>query len=336
MSRPVKPAQVSLGFQTDKTVDEYAALAMMAETYGFDGVSVFSDLFYQPAIGPLLAMAQHTTRIRLGPACLNPYMLHPVEIAGQIAALDAASRGRAYLGLARGSWLQRVGVRQPRPLRALRETLDIVALLLAGDRGGYAGDLFHLEAGTGLRYTPLRPQVDVLLGLWGPKGAALAAECADEVKVGGTANPQMVRVMRRRLDAGCADAGRPDGSVSVVAGAVTVVDEDGTAARRRARVEVAMYLAVVAALDPTVEVPEDLLAAIRTRVDAGAHEEAGRLVPDELLAKFAFAGTPSDVADQAQALFDAGAARVEFGTPHGLTDAGGVELLGKEVLPALR
>ncbi len=35
------------------------------------------------------------------------------------------------------------------------------------------------------------------------------------------------------------------------------------------------------------------------------------------------------------ALIDAGVQRVEFGTPHGLTDAAGVELLGRRVLPML-
>jgi 5,10-methylenetetrahydromethanopterin reductase len=35
-------------------------------------------------------------------------------------------------------------------------------------------------------------------------------------------------------------------------------------------------------------------------------------------------------------VLDAGAGRVEFGGPHGLTDLGGVELLGREVLPLLR
>ena len=31
-----------------------------------------------------------------------------------------------------------------------------------------------------------------------------------------------------------------------------------------------------------------------------------------------------------------GATRVEFGTPHGLTAARGIELLGRRVLPAVR
>ena len=36
-------------------------------------------------VAPLLVMARESERIRLGPAALNPYTLHPVEIAGQIA-----------------------------------------------------------------------------------------------------------------------------------------------------------------------------------------------------------------------------------------------------------
>jgi 5,10-methylenetetrahydromethanopterin reductase len=66
------------------------------------------------------------------------------------------------------------------------------------------------------------------------------------------------------------------------------------------------------------------------------YEGAAALVSDELLRRFAFAGTPAEVAEQAHALIAAGADRVEFGTPHGLTPETGVRLLGEQVLPALR
>ena len=56
----------------------------------------------------------------------------------------------------------------------------------------------------------------------------------------------------------------------------------------------------------------------------------------DLLDRFAFSGTPEQIVRQAEALFAAGASRIEFGTPHGFTDAAGVRLLGKRVLPALR
>lgn len=333
------PRQVSLALQSDKTAEDYARLAVLAETAGFDGVSVFNDLGYQPPMFALLTMARETHRLRLGAACLNPYLMHPVEIAGQVAALDLASGGRAYLGLARGAWLERVGIRQDRPLTTLREAIEVVGRLLRGEDSAYVGEVFSLAAGTRLHYRLQRDRLDVLLGGWGPRAAALAAECADEVKLGGSANPDMVRVMKGWLAAATGErsGGRSGGrSVGVVAGAVTVVDQDRAAARRRARAEVAVYLDVVAALDPTVEMPPGLLDRLRDLVAVGDHEAAGALVPDDLLDRFSFAGTPEDVAAQAARLFEAGASRVEFGTPHGLVDDRGVELLGSQVLPRLK
>jgi 5,10-methylenetetrahydromethanopterin reductase len=79
-----------------------------------------------------------------------------------------------------------------------------------------------------------------------------------------------------------------------------------------------------------------LLTAVKRRMADGDEAGAGALVPPDLLSLFAFAGTPEDVAEQARALIHAGAARVEFGTPHGVTNDHGVHLLGSEVLPLLR
>ncbi|WCN79238.1 LLM class flavin-dependent oxidoreductase [Micromonospora sp. LH3U1] len=323
---------VGIGLQSDKSADEYAELAELTERHGFDVLSVFGDLMYQPPIFPLLVAARHTRRIRLGAACLNPFTMHPVEVAGQVAALDLASHGRAYLGLARGTWLNEVGVPQVRPIRRIVETVDVVRLLLAGDDSGYQGGEFTVAPGTSLRYTPARADVPVLVGTWGRQTARAAAGFASEVKVGGSANPAMARTMRAWLD----DAAPVERDrTGVVLGAVTVVDEDGVLARRVARREVAMYLAVVAALDPTIEVDPELLARIQQHVGRREDDLAGALIGDDLLDLFAFSGTPEHVAAQAAAVFDAGATRVEFGTPHGLTPHHGIDLLGRRVLPLL-
>jgi 5,10-methylenetetrahydromethanopterin reductase len=320
------PVEVSIAFQSDKSPEEYVELVRLAERSGFDVVSVYHDLFYQPAIYPLLLMAEATERVRLGPAALNPYTLHPVEIAGQIAALDAVSGGRAYLGLVRGSWLEALGLEATRSLTTLREAVEVVSRLLAGDTSGFAGEIFSLAAGTGLRYVPPRRLVPLLIGTWGVKVAALAGDVAQEVKIGGSANPDFVPIMRERI-------GNDD--VGIVVGAVTVVDEDGAAARRRARTDAALYFPVVAKRDPTLEVPSRLVDEVRELVDVGEQEAAGRLIPDELLDRLAFAGTPGQVARQAVALYEAGAARVEFGTPHGLSPRDGVQLLATRVVPEL-
>jgi 5,10-methylenetetrahydromethanopterin reductase len=327
--------EIGLGLQSDKHGADYARLAVLAEDCGFDVLSVFGDLLFQPPIYPLLEMARVTSRVRLGAACWNPYTMHPYEIAGQLAVLQQASGGRAYLGLARGTWLDAIGLANTRPIASLREAVAVVGALLRGAGEGVEGEVFRLASGTRLRYERPDTRLPVLIGTWGPRTAELAGEVADEVKIGGTANPAMIAVMKERIAPGRDRAGRAADAVGVVVGAVTVVDEDGAAARARARAEVAMYLAVVADLDPTVTVPADVLAEVKRRVDAGEHERAGAVIPDDVLDRFAFSGTVDQVAEQAQRLIDAGARRVEFGTPHGLTDDHGIELLGRQVLPRL-
>jgi 5,10-methylenetetrahydromethanopterin reductase len=306
----VSARELGLGLQSNKRPGDYAALAAVAEDAGFDVITVFNDLFFQPALPALLEIARATERVRVGPSCLNPFTVHPVEIAGQTAALDLASDGRAFLGLAAGAWLDRVGVEAGRPLTAIREAWEVVRRLLAGDDSGFDGERFSLEPGNTLAYEPLRSDVPLLVGTWSPRLTAFAGEHAAELKLGGCANPAMVRLARERL--GSSDT-------RIVVGAVTVVDEDDAAARALARAEVALYLPVVAGHDPTVD------------VDLDAPE-----ISDEVLDLFAFAGSPERIAEHAEALFAAGADRVEFGTPHGIDERRGVELLATRVLPRLR
>ena len=313
--------ELGLGLQTNKQPGRYAELARIAEDGGFDVVTAFNDLWYQPALPALLEIAAATTRVHVGPSCLNPFMLHPVEIAGQIAALDLASDGRAYLGLAAGAWLDQAGVEQRHPVRRIAETWAIVSRLLAGDRAGFAGDDFTLAPGARLAYEPRRPSVPLLVGTWAPLLTAFAAEHAHELKLGGSANPALVRLTEDRLTSS---------DVGIVVGAVTVVDEDDARARAWARRQVAMYLGVVGSLDPTFDVDPELVARVKADADAAA------LIPDDVLDRFGFSGRPEQIAAQAEALFDAGAKRVEFGTPHGIDERVGVELLVREVAPRLR
>jgi len=328
------PARFGIGLRGDRRSSEYGRLGRLAEDLGFDVVSVFADLGYQPPLQPLLEVAAATSRVSLGAACMNPYTMHPVEIAGQIAALDVASRGRAYLGLARGAWLASIGVAQPRPVRTIREAAEVVRMLLAGDDSGYRSEIFSVDAGFRL-HEVLRRRVPLLIGSWGERTAELAGEIAEEIKLGGCANARMVPLMLSGLAQGATHR-RDGGSAGVVLGAVTVVDGDGGAAREHARSSVAMYFEVVAGLDTTLDLPDGLVEKIGRLLKTGDDRGAGRLIPDELLDRFAFAGTPDQVSRQVRDIFDAGASRVEFGAPFGLDHEKGLRLLGERVLPEFR
>jgi 5,10-methylenetetrahydromethanopterin reductase len=323
--------QVSVAFQSDKRLSEYGELAEIAEQCGFDTISIYNDLFYQPAWLPLMMVAQHTRSVRLGPAAVNPFLCHPVTIAGNAALLDEASNGRAYLGLARGAWLDALGIEPPSPIAAVREAIELIQHLWRGDTTAYDGRVFQLRAGETLRWTQIRNKLPILLGSWGERMVAATADLIDEVKLGGSANPALVRWMRARLNK------QPRGqAIGIAVGAVTLVDDDRSVAEQWIRRAVVQYLPIVASLDPTFQVDPAEIAQIETLVARGELEHAAQRVSLDTLRRFAFFGTPAEIEKQISELAEAGADRIELGTPHGTDESAALRVLGQRVLPSIR
>jgi 5,10-methylenetetrahydromethanopterin reductase len=329
--------ELSIAFQTDKTPQQYVALAQLVNRYDFDAVSVYCDAPYHPSFGPLLLMAPHIQRARLGPAAVSPFRIHPIDMAAETALLAQMAQGGVYLGVARGAWLEDHGIAESaRPIQAIREAIKIVRYLLSGSSGGYDGQIYRLAEHVKATYPLPSRSIPVMIGTWGAKMCALAGEIADEVKVGGSSNPDIVAVIRGYIAEGERKAGRMAGTVGVAMGAVTVIDEDREQAHRAARQAAALYLPVTIPLDPTLQLEPDLIARLRDHANRQEFDAASKLISDEMLGRFAFSGDAKDIIQQCEALFDAGANRIEFGTPHGLRHEDGIRILGDSVIPALR
>ena len=329
--------ELSIAFQTDKRASDYIALAKLVNEYAFDAVTVYCDAPYHPSYLPLLLMAPHISRARIGPAGIPPSRMHPLDIAAGAALLDDVAQAGTYLGLVRGGWLPDYGIRELQPpITAMRESVNIIRKLLQGESAGQAGRVFQIAEHARAPWPLPAGRIPLQIGTWGAKMAALAGEVADEVKIGGSANPALIPWMARQIAVGEARAGRKPGTVKIVVGAVSVVDEDRDAARFAARKAVALYLPIVSKLDPTAQIDSELMQRVAALVSAGDSDAAARLIPDSLLDTFAFAGNPDDIIAQCQRIYDAGAQRIELGTPHGVRDsARGIRLIGQRVLPAL-
>jgi 5,10-methylenetetrahydromethanopterin reductase len=174
-----------------------------------------------------------------------------------------------------------------------------------------------------------------LLGSWGPKTIRACVDHISEIKIGGTANPGVIPQMKRAIAEAAARIERDPAEIGLALGAVTVVALDGEAARAQARREAALYLSIIAELDQSLEIEPELLQRIKAATAVYDYDEVARNISDDLLRRLAFAGTPDQVAAQASELFEAGAQRVEFGTPHGLNEEEGLRLLGEQVLPLI-
>jgi 5,10-methylenetetrahydromethanopterin reductase len=326
--------ELSISFRAESNEKVLQETAETVGKYGFDVVSVYEDLGDQSPMYPLITLAKHSSKARVGPACVVvPKYITMEPVVGDIARLDSISPGKAYLGLAAGAWMDQVGIK-PATVNQLREAADVSRYLLEKRDNGFEGKYYQVKPGFQVNYPTPEGKVPLLVGAWGQRMAALAGEIADEVKVGGSANPLMVDIMRARVNAGTERAGRKPEDVGIVLGAVTVVDNDREKALYLARRKAVVYIDVIGNKDPTAmaDFPEEI-AAIKTAMAHGDVEGAVEHLPDELTKRFLFAGTPKDIIKQTEEIFFQGASRVEFGSPHGIDGIEGINLLGQEVLP---
>src|SRR5947209_5509935 len=131
----------SVRLNNDLPLAAYAPLAQAAETAGFDQFWVSNDLFLRSVWVILAEVARATRRVRLGTCIVNPYTLHPAEMAMAAATLDELSGGRFDLGLSSGAgdFLNWVGIQPERPVTLVLETVEVVRRLFAGERVEFDG-----------------------------------------------------------------------------------------------------------------------------------------------------------------------------------------------------
>jgi alkanesulfonate monooxygenase SsuD/methylene tetrahydromethanopterin reductase-like flavin-dependent oxidoreductase (luciferase family) len=155
---------------------------LAAEAAGFDSVWLMDHLAAPAAPewdtleGWTLAaaLAARTTRIRLGHLVTCDPLRHPAVLAKMAATLDVLSDGRLELGLGWGSVeaeLRTFGIDAgPARERAdrLRETLEILPRMFAGEPFDHAGRHYRLEGAIG-RPVPVQPRIPVHVGGAGPR-----------------------------------------------------------------------------------------------------------------------------------------------------------------------
>jgi 5,10-methylenetetrahydromethanopterin reductase len=325
----------SLRFNNDVTVDQFIEAAQLAEALGFDQIWISNDLFLRSAPVVVAAAARHTRSIALGTCILNPYSIHPAEIAMIAATLYEASGGRFRLGLAAGAeeFLGWAGIERRKPLAHTREAAVAIRTLLAGRRPADVFPNGRWREGGHMRI-PVTP-VPIYLGAMSPRMLELAGEVADGV-LPLLFPPEHFATAAAQVRVGMERGGRTDGSVDVAACIWCSIDADGDRARRALAEKIAYYGPSFAPY--LLERAGLSLAdfdAIRDAMRAGDVARAAARVTPRMLA-LGIAGTASDVRARCEGLIAMGARHVSFGPPLGPEPLRAVQALGTSVLPHLR
>lgn len=327
----ISAGSVGIAFLAADAPRRMVAWSRAAEHAGFDSVWLLEDYFYPGAFALAGAVAAATERVTVGLGVVNPYTRHPALLAMETAGLAGLAPGRVVLGLGASNrgWIQeRMGIPHAEPLRSLRECVEIVRRLLAGERLTYRGRRYALDA-VRLEWAPPAP-VPIFLGVKGPQAVALAGEIADGLHCSVLASPAHVR--RVRAETAAAAARRPDG-FAIVAYVLLAVDRDGRAARERIRPVVGHYLGLLhgQAILREAGCGPDVTAPFREALAAGG---AARLpVPDRVLDAVAVAGTPEECRAALRRFAEAGLDSPIVLAPPGDDVEAQLALVGRELIP---
>jgi 5,10-methylenetetrahydromethanopterin reductase len=178
--------KLALGFNPVLSVAESKGIAENAERLGFDSLWMHESLFQRDVVTYLSAMASSTSKIRLGSGVINTFTRHPVTTATTFATLSELSGGRVTLGLGVGSFptIPLIGhqifpVEKNRPLRRLKEYIEIVKMVWAGAKVEYEGEFFKVNNLTlGFK---VNGGIQLFVASLSPMTQAFAATVADGV-----------------------------------------------------------------------------------------------------------------------------------------------------------
>lgn len=177
--------------QMRMTLDQLVERARAAEAAGFEGIAGMDHLAPpgaedQPMYEAMVTntwLAAHTSTITLSTLVLCDAFRHPAMLAREAVSIDHASGGRYELGLGWGSVPSEfevfgTGSTEPRQRVArMKETLEVLHALWAGERITYDGEFHHLEDAF-QSPGPLH-RIPIVIGGSGPKTMALVAKHAD-------------------------------------------------------------------------------------------------------------------------------------------------------------
>jgi F420-dependent oxidoreductase-like protein len=201
-----------------------------------------SQLYDFEALALAALLGRETRRAALGTWVVPTWPRHPSVLAQQALTAQAASGNRLLLGIGLSHRVvieKRLGLDYSRPLRHMREYLEVLLPLLRGEPVAHEGECFRVRLTVRVADTKAPP---VLVGALGPQMLRLSARLADGVAIwlGGAAF--LERFALPLLREASAEAGRPFPRLAV--GLPIAVCRDAGAAR----LEAARWLAQSSAL----------------------------------------------------------------------------------------
>jgi 5,10-methylenetetrahydromethanopterin reductase len=277
--------------------------AQYAEQRGFEAIWQAESRLVRDAIVPMAAFAAVTSRIRVGSGVLNNWTRNIGLLAATFLTLDDLAPNRIICGI--GAWwdplAKNVGIDRKKPLKAMRETIEVMKRLLNMERVTFHGEFHHVD-GIELDVVHGRREprnVPIYIGATQMGMMELAGEIADGVVLNYCVPPEYNHQALKHLEIGANRAGRNLEDIDRPQLIVCSVDYDHHRAVQAAKELITQYLAQQPHIAEASGTPPETVKKVQTILGWPATKEqihqAMQYVPDELIERITACGTPDEV-----------------------------------------
>ena len=308
-SSAVPQARFSVSISSDgrdDPPDVFGGKVTAGEEGGARRIWLANHLFQRDPVTRAASALAGTKRLGAALMAVNPFTVHPVQAAMAAATLDEFFPGRVTLCLGSGGPvdLDALGISSAKPLKPMREALELTRALLGGERVRFSGETFSVAnraLATGERRVP------IYLAASRPRMLELAGALADGVLISGGSSVEFVRWCMENVRRGAGT--RTVRATGLVYGAVL----DDPALTTRLRRLLAMLLR-----NRHHRTNMDLAGtqidqeALRADIDRGDWARAEAQITDAVLARHTAAGTAQQVRERVAAYHEAGLDEVVF------------------------
>jgi probable F420-dependent oxidoreductase len=268
---------------------------------------------YGPPFSPLAAAAAVTTRIQLATGIAIGLTRSPFETAMAALDLDHLSQGRFILGLGTGPehfTKGYYGMPYDKPVSRLREVVQIMRHVEEGARTGkmkdWNGKCYQLEFHG---YEPTVPPYRERIPVWIAALRERMCELAGEVGDGLIGHPVWsikwaLGQAQKSLAVGAARTGRDPSKIHFQPWVMASIDRDPKVAVNEAKPSIAFYGGI--ALYHSFFAAHGFASEARKLQEASNSmgcAEAAPLVPDEMARTFVACGTPDQVCEHIEPLW---------------------------------
>jgi 5,10-methylenetetrahydromethanopterin reductase len=298
------------------TLEETYAVAEVADEAGFDSLWVAEGRLTRDAISVMALLADKTKNVRIGSGVVNNKSRNPALMAVSFKTLDEIAPGRIILGI--GAWWEplatKVGTPLDKPLKTMREYVEICQRFFRNEEVTFDGEFFHMDAVRFDRMYAENIAVDIPIytGPVGPKMLELSGEIADGVYLDFLLPVsylhEAIPAIQRGLDKRATPPAKEFDITQIIA--CSVNDSDPQDAKDACKAFYTLYLMQQPHIAQHSGVEPELVQRIQEIAGWPARPEdikkAMQLVPDSLAATVSAGGTTSEVAAAFEEYHDAG------------------------------